>query len=47
MISQNNFKEQIREILLRIEKFPLIDCYNRFINELNEVRDVVNKDESI
>ena len=42
MIQTNNFKENTWEVLLKIEKLPLIECYSKFMNELIECREYVN-----
>jgi len=34
MISQNHFKDEIKEILLKIEKLPLIESYHALMSEL-------------
>ena len=42
MISQNNFKDDIKQILLRIEKLPLIENYSKFKIELEGCKESVN-----
>lgn len=47
MIHQSNFSEDVRDILLRIEKLPLVESFSKFEIELSECKKVVNTNKNI